>query len=291
MSGAASGGIGIVAQSVTTSIFGTFQSATLNWMALAVTRGMMHGMAQGIIQGVTGGDAGQSFLVAMATSIAGSAFQIDGNGAGTEGLGWGDSVRGSIGGQALFGAVVGGTTSHLQGGNFWEGATIGLTVSLLNCAGNKLYPAIDRLLQRKDGDIDLYKLFKGVLANKEGTTLTADEIIKKYHLPAKLKNAINSIKVISKNKIYVDWNSEETINTISKINVKDGILSIRYGFIPTTPGAKLGLNGFIISGDGLNYQPSLFSSKNFSPVFVSSEGGIYGYFMKTNTRTPDGASL
>ncbi|WP_278009094.1 hypothetical protein [Flavobacterium gyeonganense] len=46
----------------------------------------------------------------------------------------------SISGQALFGIVAGGVTSSLQGGNFWEGAAIGLTVSLLNHAGEKIKP-------------------------------------------------------------------------------------------------------------------------------------------------------
>ena len=50
---------------------------------------------------------------------------------------------------SLFGAVTGGVTSHLQGGNFWEGAAIGLTVKLLNHAGKKLYPAIGRMLQKQ----------------------------------------------------------------------------------------------------------------------------------------------
>jgi len=47
-------------------------------------------------------------------------------------------MSGSLGdnalGQVLFGTVTGGVTSRLQGGNFWEGAAIGLTVGLLNHA-------------------------------------------------------------------------------------------------------------------------------------------------------------
>ena len=54
----------------------------------------------------------------------------------------------SIVGQSLFGSVAGGVTSQLQGGNFWEGAAIGLAVGLLNHAGKKLYSAIDRLLTK-----------------------------------------------------------------------------------------------------------------------------------------------
>lgn len=148
ISGVASAGIGHIAQSATTLIFGTSGTGFVNMALLAVTKGAMHGAAQGIIQGVSGGDPGQSFLTAMATSIAGSIFGADFSGTG-EGLGWANSVRGSIVGTSLFGSVTGGVTSRLQGGNFWEGAAIGLTVSLLNCAGNKLYPAIDNLISKK----------------------------------------------------------------------------------------------------------------------------------------------
>lgn len=38
----------------------------------------------------------------------------------------------------MFGAVAGGITSRLQGGNFWEGAAIGLVVSGLNHAMHKI---------------------------------------------------------------------------------------------------------------------------------------------------------
>lgn len=128
VSGVASMGIGQIAQSATTAIFGTVKGTIQNGILLALTKGVMHGVAQGFIQGVSGGNAGQSFITAMATSVAGDAFGLLGN-----------DVSHSVVGKALFGSVVGGITSNLQGGNFWEGATIGLTVSLLNHAGEKLF--------------------------------------------------------------------------------------------------------------------------------------------------------
>ena len=94
----------------------------------------MHGISQGIIQGVSGGNAEQSFVTAAITSIAGSGFSMTG------------SLGSSPVGQSLFGAVVGGSVSNMQGGNFWEGAAIGLTVGLLNHAGKPLSKAIDRWL-------------------------------------------------------------------------------------------------------------------------------------------------
>ena len=151
VSGAASGGIGLVAQSVTTSIFGTTAGTTVNWALLAVTKGVMHGAAQGFIQGMSGGNAGQSFITAMATSIAGDAFGLIGGKAN------------SIVGHSLFGAVTGGIVSNMQGGNFWEGAAIGLTVGLLNHAGKKLYPAIGRMLNGNPPKTNFNKFFAEAL--------------------------------------------------------------------------------------------------------------------------------
>jgi hypothetical protein len=80
----------------------------------------MHGVAQGVIQGVSGGDFGQSFLTAAISSVAAGGYGMLG-GATQTGVG-----------QVLFGTIAGGVTSDLQGGNFWQGAVIGFTVSALN---------------------------------------------------------------------------------------------------------------------------------------------------------------
>jgi serum amyloid A protein len=93
---------------------------------------------------VSGGDPGKAFLTAALTSVAAGAFGFDGNGS-AQGLGWADSVRGQDIGQILFGSAVGGVTSKLQNGNFFEGAAIGLTVSLLNHVAHQM---------ADDGDID-----------------------------------------------------------------------------------------------------------------------------------------
>jgi hypothetical protein len=138
VSGVASMSIGAVAQSVTTTIFGTSGTGFVNMALLAVTKGAMHGAAQGIIQGVSGGNAGQSFITAMATSIAGDAFGAIGGKVG--------ELTDTEVGHSLFGAITGGVVSNMQGGNFWEGATIGLTVGLLNHASKPLSKAIDRWL-------------------------------------------------------------------------------------------------------------------------------------------------
>jgi hypothetical protein len=179
---------------------------------------------------------------------------------------------------------------ELYGGNFWQGAATGLMVSGLNHAMHKMdNDSMYDEAVTQEGDLNFVELFEKVMSNKVGTTLTADQMIKKYNLPAKLKTAINSMKLVSKNQVYVDWNNEGTINTVSKIKVKDGTLTITRGFIPSTSDSKKGLNGYIITGGGLKYAPSMWKD-SFSPVFVSP-GAVYGYFPKTNTRTEKGASF
>ncbi len=119
ISGMASAGIGNIISSANTAICAATQTLTqtqINLM-LMIPQALMHGIAQGIIQGVSGGNAGQSFVTAALSSIATGGFGM------TTG-----SFGQSIVGKALFGAVAGGLTSRLQGGNFWEGAAIGLTV-------------------------------------------------------------------------------------------------------------------------------------------------------------------
>ena len=130
ISGMSSAGIGNIISSANTAICAATQTLTqtqINLM-LMIPQALMHGIAQGVIQGVSGGNAGQSFVTAALSSIATGGFGM------TTG-----SFGESIVGKALFGSFAGGLTSRLQGGNFWEGAAIGLTVSLLNHAGEKLF--------------------------------------------------------------------------------------------------------------------------------------------------------
>lgn len=146
ISGMATAGIGNVIGSASTAISATTQTLTQIQikLILMLPQAMLHGMAQGIIQGVSGGNLSQSFVTAALSSIASGGFAMTG------------SFGSSIVGQSLFGSVAGGITSRLQGGNFWEGAAIGLTVSLLNHAGNKLYPAVDRLMNPKPNKYQIY---------------------------------------------------------------------------------------------------------------------------------------
>ena len=160
----------------------------------------------------------------------------------------------------------------MQGGNFWEGAAIRLTVGLLNHAGKKLSEAIDGWLkdnsgQLQDKGINLEKLFKEVLKMKDGTVITADDAIKKFGIDIKLKDAINSIKLMSKGKIYVDWKNEGLINKLSYLNVKDGILNIENVSLKASSGGYY--NGLKITGGNLQVDTGTFG-KIYNNVFINN---------------------
>lgn len=123
ISGAASGGIGNIIETASSSICAATATLTQTQISLMLMlpQAAMHGIAQGIIQGISGGDIGQSVLTAVVSSIASGGY-----------LSIGGSVSQSGVGLMLFGTVAGGVTSKFQGGNFWEGAAIGLVVSGLN---------------------------------------------------------------------------------------------------------------------------------------------------------------
>lgn len=88
----------------------------------------MHSINQGFIAGISGGDIGQGFLSGMVSSAVGSIVQMSGSSL----LGNNDVTT------IFFGTVSGGLSAELTGGNFWQGAAIGLTVSGLNHVAHKM---------------------------------------------------------------------------------------------------------------------------------------------------------
>ncbi|BEV06240.1 DUF6443 domain-containing protein [Chryseobacterium gambrini] len=135
----------------------------------------------------------------------------------------------------------------------------------------------------KQEGLNLVKLFDSALKNKAGKVLTPDELIKKYKLSPKLKDAINSITVLANNKVKIDWKNETSINMFSKINVYDGILSLQRTFInsPEEPGR--GWNGYIVTGGAIEF--------NDSKTLFIMYNGIYNYYPKTKTISKNGAGF
>jgi hypothetical protein len=143
VSGAATSCVGQLVQSIK---FGAEVAKAVQFVARESIRAAAHGVVQGAIAGIQGGDFGQAFVTASLTSFAGSLFGADFNGS-AEGSGFAGEFRTGIAGQSLFGAASGGLINHFQGGNFWEGAAMGLTIGLLNHSMNKLAPKIQKLIE------------------------------------------------------------------------------------------------------------------------------------------------
>ena len=89
-----------------------------------------------MIVGISGGDIGQGFVSGMVSSAVSSIVQISGSSllGGGEWDFYADKDLQTM----LFGSVGGGVSAELAGGNFWQGAAIGLTVSALNHVAHKM---------------------------------------------------------------------------------------------------------------------------------------------------------
>jgi len=92
-----------------------------------MSEGLMNAAAQGLISGICGGDVGQGFVSGMLSSVVSSVNMSIGL----------SGTAGDIS-TMLFGSVSGGLGATLTGGNFWQGAAIGLTVSALNHVAHKI---------------------------------------------------------------------------------------------------------------------------------------------------------
>lgn len=150
ISGAASYGIGQLADYLSN-----------NFYVISTLSAAMHGTLQGTITSVSGGSFWTGFASGAISSLAMSAwsggeststsfqsnFGLTQGRFVTETIAHG-GISGAIGvGQnaiamVAFGSVVAGATAELTGGNFWQGAAIGLTVGLLNHAMHGIYDEI-----------------------------------------------------------------------------------------------------------------------------------------------------
>jgi len=136
LSGAVSFGIGELASAILPNLLNTTKLAidmkvwvgkTIAFQAMSAT---MHAVSQGVIAGISGGKFLQGAASALISSAVAGAVQGAGNIAGLK-----DSGFRTI----LFGTVSGGISAELTGGNFWQGAAIGLAVSGLNHVAHKAF--------------------------------------------------------------------------------------------------------------------------------------------------------
>lgn len=119
-----------------------------------------HGYTQDVITGISGGDFYQGFWAGSISSVVSPV---------TGGLNNVTGLSGTAGNVStmFFGSVSGGLSAELTGGNFWEGAAIGLTVSALNHGMHKMFqkrnlPSFSKLKKhyRRYEDISDRELFQ-----------------------------------------------------------------------------------------------------------------------------------
>jgi len=119
---------GAVSGAVTYGIGSAFSStavvSALGNVGSAVTQALAHGLAQGLLAVVQGGDLSQAGMAAT------TAFVTSGLMSGLTKAA--PSVTNSLAGSMVIGGAIGGITSELSGGNFWQGVAIGAIVAGMN---------------------------------------------------------------------------------------------------------------------------------------------------------------
>lgn len=131
-----------------------------------VGRAVSHGMANGMISSIQSGDFITGFTSGGLSSLAGSAFMM-----------YGGSFANSSIGTYAFSGLAGGVGAELIGGNFWQGAGIGLMNAGLNhLAATVTRPSFDDLLANfptndSGGEMPAEEVYKLI----GGKVLTAHE--------------------------------------------------------------------------------------------------------------------
>ena len=140
-------GVGAISGAVTAGIGQVAGPIGSGGLIGELGRAYVHGYANGMISTLTGGDFMQGFSSGILSSFAGSAFMM-----------YGGQFANSTLGVYAFSVVSGGIAAELTGGNFWEGAAIGLMTAGLNhlqsvtgTAGSKYYS------NKKAGYRDMWK--------------------------------------------------------------------------------------------------------------------------------------
>lgn len=114
-------GIGAISGVATAGIGQVFGAVGSNGIMGEIARAYTHGFSNGMISEFTGGDFMQGFASGALGSLAGSAFMM-----------YGGQFASSALGNYAFSSLAGGVGAELTGGNFWEGAAIGLMTAGLN---------------------------------------------------------------------------------------------------------------------------------------------------------------
>jgi hypothetical protein len=187
-------------------------------------------------------------------------------------------------GQILFGTVAGGVTSHLQKGNFWEGAAIGLIVSGLNHAMHKMgddsmyddeYDQKGRKVTKaslgiKKGDTKETMIFKTLKGMKEGDYITGDDA---SFLGEDAKTYIKTITRNGPTSFSIDGDSNwmgvrafktgatMDISYLKKPVLLEGGVKLSY---------KININGITTAGKAGNVYPVYYLGGNTSYTYFEN---------------------
>jgi len=159
---------GVVAYGVGDLIATTFPvvssgtGTAIQEIGVAMYQAGAHGITQGMIAGISGGNFSTAFFSGALGSIGAGLFSI-----GMKSVNLGKSSKAI--GTLLFGTASGGVGAKLTGGNFWEGASIGLAVGLLN----HLAHSFNQNDPEKRLTVEQQKKLQNI---KSGTELTIDLI-------------------------------------------------------------------------------------------------------------------
>ena len=240
--------IGAIGGAVTCGI-GTWTQCIKTFATKAATQAVARGIFQGIVSGVQGGGFWAGAAAGAISSVASSLYQ----GVGYDNAGWhglGGCGATNSAGMIIFGTVMGGAGSALTGGNFWQGAVIGLVVSGLNHAMHMRSEEIIDQTEQQDpeqksnivGPQVPVRLKYNMLYNERKNNLKY-----KQYLKAKLDNVNQKIKQLNL-KIKSSWNSMkvyEDMETFSRKYEQQDPLG-------TGRGAASALNGAKYETDSVN---------------------------------------
>ena len=247
--------IGAASSTVTFGI-GSASAGITNFAQRVVFQTLAHGSFQGMMSGIQGGNFWTGFASGALSSIAATAFggssYKNNDGSFTRDFrGLNASMGGGDIGTLAFGTVMGGAGATLTGGNFWQGAATGLTVSLLNHAAHSEQ---QKQLQKQKASFE--DGIRKVLSSAEiGEEITSSDLVSKYGVPKQAANLINSFTKTSATSIKVDWSSGFSMiaaKTASDAVFKDGNLNIEF-----LKNGSLRLSGNAI---GIDYKGKVYNT-------------------------------
>ena len=216
VSGVATAGIGNIFNGIGGAATNSFGAKVLN----EVGRAAAHGVVQGGLSELQGGSFKNGFASGTLSSVATSGFKVVGGN-------FADSKLGGI----SFGALSGGVGAELTGGDFWRGAGIGATVTLLN---HLAHDGIEKIQNEKAKKLakklrlseeELNEILSKPMLDpytKKLLDMSKEELIQEYNTKLKELKIIHK-KIMSNNKELMKEYKQiryNQIRTLTRIGIR-----------------------------------------------------------------------